>query len=197
MAQAGEFWPSTSAPRSAAWLSVPPSPLSSTLTGAEAGALLLRRSPIPATPWPSRCTSTDGNPTPEPPRPPCLTPVARAGRHRSVQQDAALLRGFVQEHRAVSLVVGLPLDLQGQEGPACQKVRAYTRRLLRSEGGGLGLGSEDVVYWDERFTTRLLTKHTVQVRPPPPATHSPTHLLLLLAPLLALARLAKLSVFCS
>ena len=103
----------------------------------------------------------------------------------------------MQEHRAVSLVVGLPLDLQGQEGPACQKVRAYTRRLLRSEGGGLGLGSEDVVYWDERFTTRLLTKHTVQVRPPPPATHSPTHLLLLLARLVALALLAKLSVFCS
>ena len=97
-----------------------------------------------------------------------------AGRHRSVCQDAALLRGFVQEHRAVSLVVGLPLDLRGQEGPACQKVRAYARQLLRSDGGGLGLGSEDVVYWDERFTTRLLTKHTVQVRSPPPATHPPT-----------------------
>ena len=54
-----------------------------------------------------------------------------------------------------------------------------------------------MVYWDERFTTRLLTKHTVQVRPPPPATHPPTHLLLLLARLLALALLAKLSVFCS
>lgn len=51
-----------------------------------------------------------------------------------------------EEHRIDRLVVGLPLTMEGEEGPAARSVRTFGEEL----GTALGL---PVDAWDERLTT--------------------------------------------
>ncbi|MEH1013398.1 Holliday junction resolvase RuvX [Micromonospora sp. CPCC 206060] len=46
-----------------------------------------------------------------------------------VPADMAELARLVEEYAAVEVVVGLPVNLAGKEGPAAQQVRAYADRL--------------------------------------------------------------------
>lgn len=59
---------------------------------------------------------------------------------------AAQVAAAVEEYDVVELVVGLPLRLDGTEGEAARRARAFGDQL----GDELGL---PVVYWDERLTT--------------------------------------------
>jgi putative Holliday junction resolvase len=68
--------------------------------------------------------------------------VARVGGRRDLEALAALLAPYRPER----LVVGLPLELSGAEGPQAAKVRAFATRAAEH----LGLPLE---YWDERLTT--------------------------------------------
>lgn len=56
------------------------------------------------------------------------------------------LRAAVAEHEAGAIVVGLPLNMNGSEGPAARGAREFAESLRT----GLGL---PVVLWDERLTT--------------------------------------------
>lgn len=62
---------------------------------------------------------------------------------------------------AEGLVLGLPLELSGAEGPAARRVRQLGERVAARCGGA-------VRYWDERFTTveaeRLLITADVRRR---------------------------------
>ena len=53
---------------------------------------------------------------------------------------------FAREHDAGTLVVGLPLNMDGSEGPRAEKARTFGAML--EETSGL-----PVVYWDERRTS--------------------------------------------
>jgi putative Holliday junction resolvase len=44
------------------------------------------------------------------------------------------------------IVVGLPVSLSGEEGPAAAEARAFGEQVMSTTG-------VDVVYWDERYTT--------------------------------------------
>jgi putative Holliday junction resolvase len=57
----------------------------------------------------------------------------------------ATLRGFIERHSIVGLVVGLPLNMDGSDSPRTQSVRAFARNL-----GPLGL---PLLLWDERWST--------------------------------------------
>jgi putative Holliday junction resolvase len=59
--------------------------------------------------------------------------------------DLALLRGLVIERSVQGVVIGLPLNMDGSEGPRAQSSRAYARNL-----GVLGL---PILLWDERWST--------------------------------------------
>ena len=61
-------------------------------------------------------------------------------------KDAALLRALAQERRAAGLVVGLPRNMDGSEGPRAQASRAYARNLAETL-------SLPVLLWDERWST--------------------------------------------
>jgi len=61
-------------------------------------------------------------------------------------KDAARLAAICTEHGVGGLVVGLPLNMDGSEGPRAQATRAFIRNL----GPHLDL---PVVLWDERLTT--------------------------------------------
>jgi len=59
--------------------------------------------------------------------------------------DKEVLAGLIAERAVQGIVIGLPLNMDGSEGPRCQASRAYARNL-----GVLGL---PILLWDERWST--------------------------------------------
>lgn len=59
--------------------------------------------------------------------------------------DKALLEVLVHERGVRGIVIGLPLNMDGSEGPRSQSSRAYARNLA-----ALGL---PILLWDERWST--------------------------------------------
>jgi putative Holliday junction resolvase len=59
--------------------------------------------------------------------------------------DKAALENLVRDRTVKGLVIGLPLNMDGSEGPRSQASRAYARNL-----GVIGL---PILLWDERWST--------------------------------------------
>lgn len=68
--------------------------------------------------------------------------------------DLAELFRLMETRAAAGLVVGLPVNMDGSEGPRAQSCRAFVRNLLR-------IKDLPVAFWDERLSTvavnRMLT----------------------------------------
>lgn len=60
-------------------------------------------------------------------------------------KDRARLGELIAERSIAGIVIGLPLNMDGSEGPRAQSSRAYARNL-----GILGL---PILLWDERWST--------------------------------------------
>ena len=69
--------------------------------------------------------------------------VARAGAHA---RDHATIAALAEDTGAELLVVGLPLSLDGSDGPAATAARAEAEELAAATGLPVEL-------WDERLTT--------------------------------------------
>ena len=59
--------------------------------------------------------------------------------------DKALMAALIAERSVKGIVIGLPLNMDGSEGPRAQSSRAYARNLAP-----LGL---PILLWDERWST--------------------------------------------
>lgn len=70
----------------------------------------------------------------------------RTIRRTKFTADVMELAKLAREHNICALVVGLPLNMDGSEGPRAQASRAFVRNLQ----GKLDL---PVVFWDERLST--------------------------------------------
>lgn len=64
-------------------------------------------------------------------------------------RDLEALRALAKERHVAGIVLGLPLNMDGSEGPRAQSARGYARNLAQ-EKGGLGL---PLLLWDERWST--------------------------------------------
>lgn len=64
-----------------------------------------------------------------------------------VPRDIAEIARLVTEHGSVEVVVGLPVNLAGVEGPAAKKIREYARIL------GEAITPVPIVMADERMST--------------------------------------------
>jgi len=67
-------------------------------------------------------------------------------KRRKFTQDAQSLLALCTERQVVGLVLGLPRNMDGSEGPRCQKTRAFARNLA-------GPSDLPITFWDERLTT--------------------------------------------
>lgn len=69
----------------------------------------------------------------------------------AVPEDAALaaIAALVTERGAGTIVVGLPINMDGTEGPAAKKARDFAERV-RSV---LGASAPEIVMWDESLTS--------------------------------------------
>ncbi|MEM8732481.1 MAG: Holliday junction resolvase RuvX [Pseudomonadota bacterium] len=73
------------------------------------------------------------------------TPVETI-RRKKFGVDAARLIEILDEREVKGIVIGLPLNMDGSEGPRCQKTRAFIRNLAP-------LSPLPVLFWDERLST--------------------------------------------
>ncbi len=67
-------------------------------------------------------------------------------RRRKFGLDAARLLELAQARNIAGLVLGLPRNMDGSEGPRCQSTRAFARNLSRLTDLPIG-------FWDERLST--------------------------------------------
>jgi putative Holliday junction resolvase len=74
------------------------------------------------------------------------TPLTTLGRAKSIREDALVISRLASEQRAAGLVVGLPLDMSGEEG--MQAIR--TREWAMAVAGATGL---PVRFRDERLSS--------------------------------------------
>jgi putative holliday junction resolvase len=73
------------------------------------------------------------------------TPVSVIRREKFTL-DAAHLLALLTERKAFGIVLGLPLNMDGSEGPRVQSTRAFARNLER-------LTDLPISFWDERLST--------------------------------------------
>lgn len=67
------------------------------------------------------------------------------------RQDATALLKVAEKHAIAGLVIGLPLNMDGTEGPRVQSTRAFVRNLAP-------LTALPIVFWDERMSTLAVTR---------------------------------------
>ncbi|MGD9845891.1 MAG: Holliday junction resolvase RuvX [Variibacter sp.] len=67
-------------------------------------------------------------------------------KRKAFSVDAARIVALATERGAVGFVLGLPLNMDGSEGPRVQSTRAFARNLSR-------LTSLPIALWDERLST--------------------------------------------
>ncbi|MEM9581257.1 MAG: Holliday junction resolvase RuvX [Pseudomonadota bacterium] len=60
--------------------------------------------------------------------------------------DAARLLEICAERSVAGIVLGLPRNMDGSEGPRCQSTRSFARNLA-------GLTDVPITFWDERLST--------------------------------------------
>jgi putative Holliday junction resolvase len=75
-------------------------------------------------------------------------------RRRNFAADAARLLALARERQAVGYVLGLPINMNGSEGPRAQSTRAFARNFARLAELPIGL-------WDERLSTAAVERDLI------------------------------------
>ena len=73
------------------------------------------------------------------------TPLSTIRRQKFTLDAEALLK-ITSERAICGLVLGLPMNMDGSEGPRCQSTRAFARNLEK-------LTPLPIAFWDERLST--------------------------------------------
>ncbi|MDG0985539.1 MAG: Holliday junction resolvase RuvX [Planktomarina sp.] len=67
-------------------------------------------------------------------------------RREKFSKDAEALLQIIESRDIAAIILGLPRNMDGSEGPRCQSTRAFARNLTRLTDLPIG-------YWDERLST--------------------------------------------
>jgi putative Holliday junction resolvase len=77
-------------------------------------------------------------------------PVETIARTR-FERDARRILALAAERRTAGLVLGLPINMDGSEGPRAQSTRAFARNLAT-------LTALPIALWDERLSTAAVER---------------------------------------
>ena len=80
--------------------------------------------------------------------------------HKTIQRtkftrDAAEIAKIIAEYEVGGLIIGLPLNMDGTEGPRVQSCRAFARNLDRIQ-------PVNVAFWDERLSTSAVERFLIE-----------------------------------
>jgi len=76
-------------------------------------------------------------------------------RRTKFTADAEALFKLMASRAAEGVVIGLPVNMDGTEGPRCQSARAFARNLLR-------LRDLSIAFWDERLSSVAANRMLIQ-----------------------------------
>ena len=79
------------------------------------------------------------------------SPLALIHR-RKFTLEAQELFELMRGREAAGLVIGLPVNMDGTQGPRCQSVRAFARNVLRLRP------DLPIAFWDERMSTMAVNR---------------------------------------
>jgi putative Holliday junction resolvase len=69
-------------------------------------------------------------------------------------QDVAKMLALADRHGVVAFVIGLPLNMDGSEGPRAQSTRAFVRQTAPA-------AKRPFIFWDERLSTAAVTRELI------------------------------------
>jgi putative Holliday junction resolvase len=75
-------------------------------------------------------------------------------QRKAFKIDAARLLAIASERAAVGFVLGLPINMDGSEGPRAQSTRAFARNFAQMTGLAIAL-------WDERLSTAAVERELI------------------------------------
>src|SRR5450631_3616138 len=73
---------------------------------------------------------------------------------KNFSSDARIVLGLAEERRAIGFVLGLPINMDGSEGPRAQSTRAFARNLAK-------LTELPIALWDERLSTAAVERELI------------------------------------
>jgi putative Holliday junction resolvase len=76
-------------------------------------------------------------------------------RRTKFTEDAVVIEAAIKEHDVGAVVIGLPLNLDGSEGPRAQSTRAFARNLAARI-------AVPILFWDERLSTAAVERHLIE-----------------------------------
>jgi putative holliday junction resolvase len=71
-------------------------------------------------------------------------------------QDAESLLAYAKTQNVAALVIGLPLNMDGSEGPRAQATRAFVRNMEK-------LTTLPFIFWDERLSTVAAERSMIEM----------------------------------
>jgi putative holliday junction resolvase len=87
------------------------------------------------------------------------TPLTTVRRSK-LAADLAALDELVRKHEIKALAIGLPLNMDGSEGPRCQSVRQFATNIANH--GPAALAALPIVFQDERLSTAAVTRGMIE-----------------------------------
>ncbi len=82
------------------------------------------------------------------------TPVETIRRGKFAE-DAGRLRVLIAAEGVGGLIIGLPVEMDGTEGPRCQSVRQFAENLLEHV-------DLPMAFWDERLSTKAVERVLIE-----------------------------------
>jgi putative Holliday junction resolvase len=70
---------------------------------------------------------------------------------RKFTQDMAELDALITKHNVGALVIGLPVEMSGDEGPRAQSARSFAAEVLKRR-------DLPIAFWDERLSTAAVQR---------------------------------------
>jgi putative Holliday junction resolvase len=75
-------------------------------------------------------------------------------QRKTFTSDATRLLAIAGERKVVGFILGLPINMDGTEGPRAQSTRAFARNLAKLTDHAIGL-------WDERLSTVAVERELI------------------------------------
>lgn len=69
--------------------------------------------------------------------------------------DAERLLTIIREQNVGGIILGLPLNMNGSEGPRCQSTRQFAANMA-------GKSDIPIAFWDERLSTAAVTRTLIE-----------------------------------
>ena len=76
-------------------------------------------------------------------------------RRGKFTEDAKTIAAILEQQGVGALVIGLPINFDGSEGPRAQSTRAFARNLAVHV-------AVPMIFWDERLSTAAVERHLIE-----------------------------------